>query len=426
MKSLIFKHKKKWIFAIGFSIITIFIISSKLLLFQTTNGPDKGLNVGVFLPEETQEEYSQAIELAIDEINNDGGVLGQKLSAVKYIEPARFLEDISRNLNYELNGAHLFAYDKKNIGVVNLTRSPGVIAVTPVLYDKNKIHISAAATDTTINKMGYDNLFSTQISDKDTVGAIVKHARDKKLAKFVIFADDSIIAKNIIEKFEAELADKGGGVLLRTTSHHSRESFEKAILYMIENDTFSLEDVDAVFIAAQSPIEYIYAIKRLRELNVYQPIYAPRNMISNLTLEELTRNKIDEVYIITPYNRDFPSVQAINFLNKYKNKFKVLPTFSSEEVYTGIKLLAYCINQVKSSNSKLVSTYMRAMRYTEPFQSPSGKVVFDVNGRITDTDIFILEFDGMNFSKSTRYLIPLQDSALDKDKETVDLMNLFH
>ena len=362
--------------------------------------------IGFILPYDTRDEYSNGIELALDEINKSGGILGKTVTVIKYTEPPNLKESLRENLNSVLQASHKLAYDKSVIGVVSVARSMSAVAAAPILEQKAKILITASATDPVINKMQFDNLFSTQFSDEDTAAAIVHHAAENKRHKFVVIADDSLSAANLISRFSSELAYAGGEILFKESGHHNRERFERSVLFLLNNPMFNLEDIDAILIVARSPIEYMYAVSRLRELNIYQPIYAPRNIISAASLDEFRENNIDEIYVVTPYDRYFKAPETERFLSVFTQKFSKPPSLADEEAYTGLKILAFGVNNAKSTNSSVVANFLKSMRYIKTFTSPSGNLAFDPTGRITDSDIFILKFTGDKFVSVARYMKP--------------------
>lgn len=362
--------------------------------------------IGFIIPYDTRNEYNDGIELALEEINESGGILGKKISPEKYVEPENFRTSPRDNLSYVLKAVHKFAYDKSLIGVISVARSLSAVAAAPILEQKKKVFITASATDPVINKMQFENLFSTQFSDEDTAMAIVHHATEKKLHKFIVIGDDSLSAANLVSRFASELAYADGEILYKEMGHHDRQKFEKSLLFILDNPMFQLDDVDAILIVAQSPIEYMFAVSRLRELHIYQPIYAPRNIISAATLNEFRQKKIDDIYVITPYDRYYPAPETKLFLDKFTKRFLRQPSLADEEVYTGIKILAFALNNSQTTNSSVVSDYLRSMRYTNKFTSPSGNMAFDPTGRVTDSDIFILKFNMDSFSSVARYEKP--------------------
>ena len=366
----------------------------------------QNIKIGVILPENTKDEYSRGIRLAEDEINRSGGVLGKKISVETYIQPESTYQDVRLGINDLLKAAHHFANDNSIIGVLSTARSESAAAAAPVLQKKNKILITTSATDSVINKMGYENLFSMQIDDYDSAEVIVHHAAEKNLHNFVIISDETLQSIGLTTRFSAILEDSGGKVLFVGSGHQDKYKFDKATIFLVDNPMFDVEDIDAILLVSSSPQHYAYAIRRLRQLNIFQPIYAPRNILSNVVLDEFKNDQIDQVYVVSPYDQYYTTPLANVFFKNFEKKYLEPPAVSDEEAYTGVKLLASAINNTKSINSKELSNYLRSMRYIEPFSSPAGNLVFDSIGRVTETNVFVLEFNGSKMKTSNRYFKP--------------------
>lgn len=372
----------------------------------------KAIKIAFFVPEETKNDYSDAIDLATNEINNnEGGVLGLPISIKTFIRPYAFLANPVGNLNQILDSAKEMANDPSIASVISLGNADSAEIIAGILSDKHKLLLTAAATDPLLTISGFENIFATQIDDQDTASIIAKDATDKSIKKFLILGDDSIVSRNLVNRFKVELKSNGGEVIFQYTGFSSEdtneyESFKRVILFILENKIFRVEDIEGILVAAGSAKAYGMAIPYIRSLHLLQTVYSPANAISNENINIFAKNKIDNVIAVTPFDPDANFPAAVKFKEMFQKKYLRLPSQADEQAYTALKLISFAVNKVNSTDSYKLANYLRTMRYKDTFVSPSGNVAFDENGRITDTDIFLMEFANGHFSRTTRHIKP--------------------
>lgn len=392
-------------------IICIILIYTNIQKYHNLALASSPRTIALFLPEENLQEFNNGIRLATKDINKDGGLLGSELNTKIFIRPKAFLNNPIGMLNSILDIGKIISNDNSLLAVISMANSDTATAIADLLQNKEKLLLTAAATDPLLTHSGFSNVFATQSDDEDTAAVIVHHAIQKNLKRFLILGDDSIISRSLVSRFRAELLANGGEIIFQYTAFatldkRTAEEFKKIVLFIIENNMFHLEDIDAIFMAAGQSQEYAGATRYLRKMHIYQPIYAPSNAQVASNIKAFNEEKISDFFVVSQFDPNFKNKITQDFVNEYMSEYSTLPYQTDEQVYSALKLIVDAINSNHTSNSSVLANYLKAMRFQKPFQAPSGIIAFDDEGRITDTDIFVMEFMNDKFSAVARYVKP--------------------
>ena len=187
---------KKGIVALIFIIVSIVVI-----YFFSTNGMalklgnrSNEVKIGVAVPVKLLEDNSlffQGLNMAADEINQNGGILGKNIELV--------VENDDMNVTKALGIAEKFASNDDIKGVIGHWTSDCTTS-TAQIYDTNEvILISPIATASSLTRQGYDKLFRNTTTDEKVGKALANYSHAKGYENVAIYYDDTEYGRNFAE-----------------------------------------------------------------------------------------------------------------------------------------------------------------------------------------------------------------------------------
>ncbi|MDR0551888.1 MAG: ABC transporter substrate-binding protein [Spirochaetaceae bacterium] len=257
------------------------------------------------------------ILLAIDEINNAGGIGGKKVELIS--------EDDEGNPEKTVNAyKKLTTKDKVKMVIGSLT-SGCTIAITELAQTQKVVQIAPAATNPAVTNAG-DFIFRTCYTDpfQGTVGGLFA-ARDLAAQKGAVLYDvgndySTGLMDNFVKAFEAE-----GGIMV------AKESYNKGdVDFNAQITKVKAAAPDVVYLPDYYSTVSLIA-KQLRAQGVNTPIVGADGW------DGLTENAGDEVlngFYSNHYAADSTDGKVLNFVNNYKAMF-------NSTVPTGFAALGY-------------------------------------------------------------------------------------
>lgn len=305
------------------------------------------------------------IELAFDEINNNGGVKGKKIQVVKYDSKSEPAEATTL-------ATKLMSQDKV-IAMIGPATSGSFKAVIPA-GNQNKIPvISGSATAdyvTVTNGKLQEFAFRTCFSDSYQGGVMAKYAVDKLNAKSAVIMGDTSsdyakgLAKNFKEKFT-----ESGGTIAAEEGYVAGDTDFKAILTNVKGKTF-----DVLYIPGYYQ-EVGLIIKQARELGIDAAILGGDGFDSPTLLELAGAKALNNVYYTSHYSAlDTQNTKLQEFIKTYKEKFGEEPSSFNALGYDTAHFVAKALGEAKELNGQSVA---EAMANAKGFEGVTGS--FDID-----------------------------------------------
>jgi branched-chain amino acid transport system substrate-binding protein len=262
-------------------------------------------------------ESLRGIELAIDEINSQGGVLGRQIELVKI--------DNASNPQSAANAAETLAKDDSILAVLGPAISPLVIATIPI-SEKYKIPIispAATADEVTVSN-GKLNEYIYRISYNDSFqGEVmgVYAANELNLKKAIVLSDPAInYSRGLADSF-IQAYTKAGGTIVADENINSNNTDFTPILTKIKDMNF-----DVIYL----PVYYETAgriIKQARQMGITQPILGGDGFDDEKLDETVGNNEfLNNIYYTSPFSIDEKSPIDLDFISKYEQRYSNKPT----------------------------------------------------------------------------------------------------
>lgn len=319
-----------------------------------------------------------AIELALEEINQGGGINGEEVLVSDY--------DIKSDETEATSIATRLATQDKVDVIVGADVSSATIAGIQSANRAQVTMISPSATDdkTTVNEQGEVAPYGFSIAFRDSYQgvALAQFAEEKLGAKKVaILADNSSdYAVGLTSKFE----ETYGGDIVAIENFTSGESDFNAVLTRLAN-----HDFDVLFVPGYYE-EGGKIIKQAREMGIDQPIVGPDGFGNEALFELAGVDNMTNVYYTSQFSALSDNPKVKEFMDSYAEKYGQEADMFSALAYDTIYLLKQVIEEVGSTDTEDIR---QGLENFKSFEGITGRFTFDENHNPIKT-VNIVEVQG--------------------------------
>ncbi|MBI4154848.1 ABC transporter substrate-binding protein [Candidatus Woesearchaeota archaeon] len=288
------------------------------------------------------------VEIAIDEINNNGGIGGKKLEV--------FYED------GKCNGKDAVTAVQKLIDVNNVKFilgghcSPETVAIVPVI-DQNKIFLLASITssDNAVDKSDY--AFRTSPSTlgltKEMAKLVIKDYRD-----IALITEQAAFSKSVSDDFKKSFLTVGGEIISEEIYAPDQTDFKTQLLKI---DALNPK---AIFISPQNPNTATIILKQMKELNIDLPVLGNSILVSKKVYLDSNKGFDERAFSVIPYT-DRNKLEARELENKYRKIFGTdVPYnfFYISASYDAVYMLKEAIKEC-GEDTDCVKDYFKEIKY---------------------------------------------------------------
>ncbi len=317
--------------------------------------------------------HFSAIQLAVKQLNDAGGLLGH---------PIEILEFGDQSTALGAKQAALEAIEAKVVAVIGATRSSHSLGMAPVLQAAGIPMISPVSTNPEVTLVG-DYIFRVCFID-DFQGEVMATFATKELQ-----AKTAVVLTNTSQKFSLGLAGLfiekfkklDGKILWEGDYLGDTVNFETQLVKVKEMKP------DVCFVPGYDA-DTGFIIKQSREMGI-ESIF-----LSGDGLQELYKyagNAAVGTYFVNHWHRENQDSKSKQFSAAYE---KTYPTIKLDQIaalsYDAVMLLA---DAVKRANSIEPQNIRAALAETRGFKGVTGEIGFDANRNPVDKSAVILKFE---------------------------------
>ncbi|MGA2552125.1 MAG: ABC transporter substrate-binding protein [Burkholderiaceae bacterium] len=305
---------------------------------------------------------TQGAKLAVEEINNAGGVLGGR--------PLELIieDDQSSNPGVILAFSKV-AGDKDIAAFLGPIRSTQVHAIAPDVLKLGK-PVLIGGTDPALTHMSNPWLFRFRPNDSYSARVIADYGVNtlgKK--KWAIVHSTDAFGTAGMKTLVASLKDLGVEPVLIQGYTNNSQDFTPVVLAVKQSGA----DILGTYMTNE-PDQGIFA-KQLQQLGVKVAWVGSPTTVTTTALK-LAGAALYGSYAVVDFNRD-SSAAAKDFAAKYEAKYKTAPDIFSSWAYDAVHVLAAAINNAKSLDPEKLR---QAILAVQGYQGAEGTYNFDVNG----------------------------------------------
>jgi branched-chain amino acid transport system substrate-binding protein len=281
----------------------------------------------------------EGTELAVDEINNAGGVLGGRKFRL-------LVEDDQSKPEEASNAVTKLITQDKVAAVLGEVASRRSLAAAPIAQRYQIPMITPSSTNERVTQVG-DYIFRVCFIDPFQGEVLAKFAYNDLKARRVA------ILKDIQQDYSVGLTDsisanfkKLGGEVLEPVSYTTGDADFKAILTQVRS-----QKPDAIFATGYYPEAAIIA-RQARELGMTMPILGGDGWVGDALKNG--REALKNTYISNHYSGDNPDPIVQNFVKSYRARFNREPDALAALAYDAVKVLADAMNRAQSTEGPKV------------------------------------------------------------------------
>lgn len=311
------------------------------------------------------ESMKNGLELAIKEINENGGISGKNIEIIyedgKCIEGAKAASAAQKLINI----------DNVNI-IIDGSCSTGLLAYAPLAEEQEVLVITAGATSNDVTYAG-DYIFRNVPSSSIAGSLIASIANEFGQSNFAIISENSDYAKTMRDSAVQTANEIGLNIVFDEQFSANTTDF-RTLLIKIKN-----AEPDALLVNPQSGELATQIIKQAREIGLDTQFYM--NYFTNPSVVK-AGPFMNGVLVTDLPSLDNQGGKGMRFLEKYEERFDTRPPyqFSSVLAYDLGYLITEAIEKVGEVDSDEIKDYLNNL---EEFEGAVATYGFDENGDVT-------------------------------------------
>ena len=318
----------------------------------------------------------QGYLLAIEEVNQAGGVLGQKIELVTE-------DDRSKPGECATVVRKLIGVDKV-VGVLGDATSSATLEGAPIAQSSKVPMITPTATNPKITEVG-DYIFRVCFLDEFQGRVLARFAREKLNAKTAAILTDVKQDYSVdLTKFFKEQFTKNGGSITREQSYSTGDTDFRAQL-----TTLRAPKPDVVYVPGYYQ-EVALIIKQARQVGLTMPFIGCDGW-ANQSLLTIGGKALDGCYLTNHFSPDDPAPPVQKFVEKYKSKYGSVPDTFAALGYDAARIVMDAINRAGSAEPNAIRD---ALAKTSGFEGCTGTIGFDANRNATKAALVLTIKDG--------------------------------
>lgn len=308
----------------------------------------------------------QGAQLAVDEINAKGGVLGKKIDLVVEDDAASpaTAQAVAKKL-----------VDAGVVAVVGHKDSGVSIPASQVYHAAGVIQITPTSSNPGLTAQGFDTVFRVCPIDA-TQGPLLAEFITQKLnlSKVAVIYADTAYGKGLRAEFEKRLAELGATPVASEQIHRGDKDF-----------TATLQKIQplapqVVFYAGSLP-EGIIVASQMKELGIKAGFVGGDTLFQpDFTLQAGEASEGAYVASFFPDVQAAQSAQEKDWVAKYRDEFKRNPGGNSSGGYVAAVALFEAMKQANSADPAVFKTKLQQLS----MDSFIGRVAFDSKGDLQD------------------------------------------
>ncbi|RFC42931.1 MAG: branched-chain amino acid transport system substrate-binding protein [Verrucomicrobia bacterium] len=314
-------------------------------------------------------------QMAIDEINADGGVLGRKIRLVTEDDQSRPGE-AATVVRKMISRDHIVAL----LGEVASSRS---LEAAPICQQAGIPMISPASTNPKVTEVG-DRIFRVCFIDPFQGTVLSKFALSKNWKRVAILTDvKQDYSVGLSQFFKANISANGGEVVSEQ-SYSSGDKDFKAQLTAIKG-----AQPDAILASGYYTEAGLIALQS-RELQIAAPLLGGDGWDSP-SLVEVGGKAIEGSFFSNHFSVEDPAPAIQEFLKKYRAKFNAEPDAMAALGYDSAMILADAIKRAGSTESDKLRDAIAA---TKDFLAVTGKITLNKERNANKSAVMLVVKEG--------------------------------
>lgn len=312
-----------------------------------------------------------AVELAVSEINNSGGINGKPINLIA--------EDGLCDETGATNAVNKLVNQNKVKFIIGGVCSGETLAMAPILNKTKVLSISPSSSSPDVTFAG-DFVFRNTPSDAD-IGKALASVISKKYKTIAVISESTDYATDLRNVFVEEYQKNGGKVIYDELYSTMDSDYEK---YLTEIKSLTPQ---AILINPQTEASGGKIVKQIFELGITTPLFGT-NVVAGDTALKIAGKNAEGIVIVDNPSLDENNMTAFTFLRNYKKNYGE-PSF---EFYLGAAYDAVYLYKQAIEEHGFDTEEIRDYLYNlKNYSGVIGDYRFDKNGDLVWIDYSVKE-----------------------------------
>ena len=349
-----------------------------LLTAACGGGEAEPIHIGIAGPIDRPNGRSMrmAAEMAVDEINRNGGINGRPLALV--------IKDDQGAVDQAIRVAAELRDDPRVVAVIGHINSAATIAAAEVYNDDRNgvVQISPASSSPLVTDAGAWT-FRVCPSDLQHGPALAQWAYERlgRRRAAVLYNNDDY-GRGVAASFTSAFEDAGGEVVASDPYLMSVLKDERGFDPYVERALG--RNVDVLVVAGNAD-GGLAALRAARRLGFQGPVIGADGITGLKDAGAIAEG----VYISSAFLPDRSTPEATRFVNNYRQRFNELPDHRGAMTYDAIFLVAQALREA-GTDREAVRDYIASVGGDRPpLEGVSGRIAFDPNGDVAGKEVVI-------------------------------------
>lgn len=332
-----------------------------------------------------------AIRMAVDEANAEGGVGGRKIEVV--------VGDDAGDPARAVIVADKFAMDRSVLGVVGPMNSGAVNAALPTYQRAGLVIISQSATNPSLTELGYKVMHRICPRDDAQGPAAARFIAEELGAKNVYIIDDKGAYGQGLADQVAPALEKAGVRVTRGQITPEDRDFSPILTKV------KAAAPDLLYLALPNPAQAAALIKQAVGLGLRTKLMGGDGLKERDQLIAGAGGAAEGMYV-TAIGRDIKDVpEAQGFIKKFESKYGAMSIFSGQS-YEATKILIQAMRKAAGNNPAGLTraAVLEAVHNTRGYRGILGfPVSFNAKGDVVGASIYVFQVKGGDFVQVKEY-----------------------
>ena len=314
-------------------------------------------------------------ELAIDEINAAGGLLGKKIKLIT--------EDDQSLAGQPATIVRKLIAQDKVVAVLGEVASSKSLEAAPICQQDRIPMISPASTNPKVTETG-DYIFRVCFIDPFQGTVMAKFALSKGWKKVAVLTDVKQDYSVGLAEFFVKYFTSAGGQIVKEQKFSSGDRDFRAQLTSLK-----ASQPDAIFVPGYYA-EVALIAKQARLLGIKAPLLGGDGWVGD-SLLKVAGHSLDGCYFSNHYSEEDSSPVIQDFVKKYKAAYGEVPDAMAALGYDSAKVLADAIRRAGTTDPEKLR---EAIAATKDFKAVTGSITLDANRNATKPAVILTIGDG--------------------------------
>lgn len=311
--------------------------------------------------------YSEGLQLAVDEINDRGGILGRQILIRR--------EDDRESVNEGRLVAQRLGEDPDVVAVIGHLNSHVSIPASAIYERYGLLMITPGSTSPELTRRGHNLIFRSVNGDDDIARNMAEFARNAGYGRLAIGYVRNAYGLGLANAFEEYAHHHGLEVVDRQSYDPASSSSPSAYQRMV--GLWDDLEFDALFLAGMAP-QAGYLVRQIRNAGLTMPILGG-DALDTPELIESAGTAAHGMVVASVFHPDDPHPEVQRFVQTFRSSYGRSPDSWAARGYEAMRLLA---EAMESAGSTVPSDVASRLHSSNPSFSLSGPVSFNRYGDV--------------------------------------------